>query len=91
MTAEQDQKEVSVKIKDEGSGLSPGQLKQLGSPYYSTKTKGTGLGLLISFDIIKRLDGHYEIISEKNKGTEFILIFPAPERESSGQHPNQPL
>ncbi|EAR66807.1 sporulation kinase B [Bacillus sp. NRRL B-14911] len=91
VTAEQDQKEVSVKIKDEGSGLSPGQLKQLGSPYYSTKTKGTGLGLLISFDIIKRLDGHYEIISEKNKGTEFILIFPAAERQSSGQHPNQPL
>ncbi|NHM31094.1 ATP-binding protein [Neobacillus terrae] len=40
---------VSIIIEDKGIGLSTKQLYQLGQPYYSTKTKGTGLGLMISF------------------------------------------
>ncbi|MBS4175293.1 HAMP domain-containing sensor histidine kinase [Bacillus sp. FJAT-49736] len=66
---------VTITIKDKGIGMSKQQLNQLGQPYYSTKTKGTGLGLLISFDIIKRMNGKYEIQSEEQKGTCFTLKF----------------
>jgi two-component system sporulation sensor kinase B len=65
-----------IQIKDEGIGLSQKQLSMLGQPYYSTKTKGTGLGLMISFDIIKRMKGEYIIDSLENDGTTFTIIFP---------------
>lgn len=55
--------------------MSKQQMNQLGQPYYSTKTKGTGLGLFISLDIIKRMNGKYEILSEEQKGTYFIIKF----------------
>ncbi len=67
---------IIIKIKDEGCGLTHEQLKQLGQPYYSTKTKGTGLGLMISFDIIKRMHGKHEVSSKSDEGTCFILQFP---------------
>ncbi|MBP2239717.1 two-component system sporulation sensor kinase B [Cytobacillus eiseniae] len=67
---------VIIEINDNGVGLSPHQLKKLGQPYYSTKTKGTGLGLMICFDIIKRMNGEYQISSEENIGTSFKMHFP---------------
>ncbi|MEZ4907235.1 MAG: ATP-binding protein [Saprospiraceae bacterium] len=44
-------------------------------PFYTTKeqSKGTGLGLYVSYNIIKDLGGNLKFISEENKGTEFIL------------------
>jgi two-component system sporulation sensor kinase B len=65
-----------VTIKDQGVGLSPAQLKQLGQPYYSTKSKGTGLGLLITFDIVKRMNGKVIIESKVQEGTLFTITFP---------------
>ena len=65
-----------IHIKDNGIGIDSIQLKQLGQPYYSTKTKGTGLGLMISFDIIKRMNGEYKIESKENEGTTFKIMFP---------------
>ncbi|MBU8878612.1 two-component sensor histidine kinase [Bacillus sp. FJAT-29790] len=65
-----------IEINDEGIGLSQAQLKQLGQPYYSTKTKGTGIGLMICFDIIKRLKGDYHIDSNEGIGTSFKMKFP---------------
>ncbi len=47
------QEEVYIHIKDNGEGIEPAQLIKLGEPYYSTKTKGTGLGLMITFRIIE--------------------------------------
>lgn len=67
---------IIIIIKDEGIGLSESQLKRLGQPYYSTKSRGTGLGLLISYDIIKRLQGKVRIDSKENVGTTFTLIIP---------------
>lgn len=55
---------VKIQIKDEGCGLTHEQLKQLWQPYYSTKTIGMGLGLTISFDIIKRMNGKHEVYSK---------------------------
>ncbi|HYK73029.1 MAG TPA: ATP-binding protein, partial [Pseudoneobacillus sp.] len=69
--------ETIIKIKDGGIGISQQQLKLLGQPYYSTKTKGTGLGLLISLDILKRMNGKLKIDSKVGKGSCFTLSFPS--------------
>lgn len=76
MVAYKENGSAIINIIDEGIGIDPIQIKQLGQPYYSTKTKGTGLGLMISFDIIKRMNGDYKIISKENVGTTFHLSFP---------------
>lgn len=75
VTAYSSKEMITICIKDNGIGMSKQQMNQLGQPYYSTKTKGTGLGLLISLDIIKRMNGKYEIQSKENKGTNFIITF----------------
>lgn len=67
---------VVIVIRDNGIGLSKQQISHLGQPYYSTKTKGTGLGLMISFNLIKRMHGKVQIESQKNIGTSFIITFP---------------
>lgn len=65
-----------VTLSDNGSGMSSEQVKRLGTPYYSTKEKGTGLGIMVSFGIIKKMNGKISIKSEPGEGTEFHLIFP---------------
>lgn len=76
ITAQIYESDIKIIIKDEGVGMSKSQIKQLGQPYYSTKTKGTGLGLMICFDIIKRMRGAVHIDSSENDGTAFTLFFP---------------
>ncbi|ANX13642.1 hypothetical protein ABE41_016650 [Fictibacillus arsenicus] len=68
---------ISIKIKDNGVGLTEDQLKKLGSPYYSTKEKGTGLGLTVCHQIVKQMGGQIMIKSELKKGTCFTLNLPS--------------
>ncbi len=67
---------VVMIISDTGTGMTPEQIKRLGTPYYSTKEKGTGLGTMVSFAIIKKMNGKIDIKSELGKGTEYIFSFP---------------
>ncbi|WP_168120500.1 sensor histidine kinase [Paenibacillus sp. HB172176] len=67
---------VTVSVQDNGVGMSSEQIKRLGIPYYSTKDKGTGLGTMVSFAIIKKMNGKIDIKSEVGKGTVCKLIFP---------------
>jgi signal transduction histidine kinase len=69
--------EVFVHIRDNGEGMEENMLKRLGEPYFSNKTKGTGLGLMVTFRIIELMDGKLEFKSERGKGTEAIVRFPA--------------
>lgn len=68
--------DIVIVISDSGIGMTAEQVKRLGTPYYSTKEKGTGLGTMVSFSIIKKMDGKINIKSEVGVGTEFKLIFP---------------
>ncbi|MDR6553015.1 HAMP domain-containing sensor histidine kinase [Paenibacillus qinlingensis] len=68
--------EVFIHIKDNGEGIEPIQLAKLGEPYYSTKTKGTGLGLMVTFRLIEIMKGNIEFKSQKYAGTEVIMRFP---------------
>lgn len=67
--------QVWILISDSGSGMTAEQIKRLGTPYYSTKEKGTGLGTMVSFEIIKKMNGKIEIKSDVGKGTVFKLSF----------------
>ena len=67
---------IIISISDSGIGMSAEQIKRLGTPYYSTKEKGTGLGTMVSFGIIKKMNGKIDIKSQLGKGTEYIISFP---------------
>jgi two-component system sporulation sensor kinase A len=72
---------VMVRISDNGIGISPEKIKKLGEPFYTTKEKGTGLGLMVSYNIIKNHKGHIEVYSEPGQGTTFEIILPiSPQR-----------
>ncbi|MED1795923.1 sensor histidine kinase [Brevibacillus nitrificans] len=63
-------------IKDNGVGMDEGQMKRLGSIYFSTKSSGTGLGLTYSYHVIHTIGGTVTVNSKPNVGTKFSIIFP---------------
>ena len=69
-------KEVFIKISDNGTGMDKEALKKIGTPFYTTKKTGTGLGLNACFQIIRDHNGRIEVDSELGKGTNFTIIIP---------------
>jgi len=69
-------KRILVRIIDHGCGISNERIKSLGEPFYSTKEKGIGLGLMISFKIIEEHHGTVHFESIVNKGTTVEVILP---------------
>ena len=67
---------VLISIKDQGAGIPVEKIKRLGEPFYTTKERGTGLGLMVSFKIIEEHRGKVEIESEMGKGTTFLISLP---------------
>lgn len=66
-----------IEVIDTGIGMTADQIKRLGTPFYSTKDKGTGVGLTVSFNIIRNMKGYIRVESEKKTGTKFIIHIPA--------------
>lgn len=71
---------VVICIKDNGEGMNEADLARLGEPYYSKKSKGTGLGLMVTFRIIEVMQGKLEFFSKKGLGTEAIIHIPSAEK-----------
>lgn len=69
-------KTIVVMIKDEGVGMTREEILRLGSPYYSTKKEGTGLGMLMVYSTVNKVNGKIEVASEKGKGTTFTIRIP---------------
>ncbi|MDR6998180.1 PAS domain S-box protein [Neobacillus niacini] len=70
-----DEKEIVIRCIDTGSGIPPEHLKRIGEPFFTTKEKGTGLGLLVSKKIIENHHGRIQIDSDEN-GTSIAVILP---------------
>jgi CheY-like chemotaxis protein len=68
---------IRIDIKDEGIGMSRKQLERIFEPYYTTKQKGSGLGLATAHSIIKNHGGYITVESEQNVGTTFYIFLPA--------------
>ncbi|MBN1850327.1 MAG: GAF domain-containing protein [Deltaproteobacteria bacterium] len=69
---------VLVEITDTGSGVSQEQLSHVFEPFFSTKPKGTGLGLALSYGIVRNHDADIHVNSHPGEGTCFIIEFPVP-------------
>jgi PAS domain S-box-containing protein len=69
-------KEILIRFIDQGCGIPENRIPRLGEPFYTTKEKGTGLGLMVSYKIIENHRGKINITSEVNKGTTVDIILP---------------
>ncbi|MGN7400387.1 ATP-binding protein [Cytobacillus praedii] len=67
------------KISDTGIGMSNTELERLGTPFYSLKEKGTGIGMMVCYQIIDRMKGKIEVESEVGIGTTFNIFIPLAE------------
>ena len=67
---------IQIKIQDQGIGMTQEQIYRLGEPYFTTKNKGTGLGMMVSYSVIKSMDGTVHVSSVQGKGTCFSINLP---------------
>jgi PAS domain S-box-containing protein len=75
---------VKITIADSGVGIPRGNLTRIFDPYFTTKTKGSGLGLSTALSIIRKHSGHIEIESEPGKGTSVHIYLPASDKSLNG-------
>jgi PAS domain S-box-containing protein len=87
---------VKITIQDQGIGISEKHLTKIFDPYFTTKQKGSGLGLASSFSIIQKHTGHISVQSQIDEGTCFTIYLPASkshashlEKESHSSHTGQ--
>ena len=69
---------VEVYVKDNGTGIPQKALDKIFQPFFTTKPtgQGTGLGLSLSYDIVKAHGGEIKVTTAENEGTEFIISIP---------------
>jgi PAS domain S-box-containing protein len=83
-------KYACIAIQDSGVGLSPEQMGKIFDPYFTTKPKGSGLGLTSSYSIVKKHDGHIAVESQVGRGTTFRIHLPASEADRGVRAPRSP-
>ncbi|MEH6937301.1 ATP-binding protein [Bacillus sp. JJ664] len=65
-----------IEMIDTGIGMSPETIEKLGTPFYSLKERGTGIGLTVCYNIIEKFKGNIEVYSKEGKGTTFRIYLP---------------
>jgi len=76
VVTEKGEGKISIQIIDQGVGIPQERISTLGEPFYTTKEKGTGLGLMTCFKIIEGHNGELNIHSKINEGTRIEIILP---------------
>ncbi len=76
-------KYVEIKLTDQGIGIPEANLSKIFDPYFTTKQKGSGLGLASSYSIIEKHEGIITVQSKVGKGTTFTIYLPAQKRKPS--------
>jgi signal transduction histidine kinase len=66
---------IRIIVSDNGNGISQNIVDKIFQPFFTTKPtgQGTGLGLSLSYDIIKAHGGEIKVESKENEGTEFVI------------------
>ncbi len=67
---------IVIDFEDTGVGIDKENLSRIFDPFYTTKEHGTGLGLAVSYSIIKKLNGSLTVESDLNKGSRFMITLP---------------
>ena len=69
---------IEIRVKDNGLGIPQKVLDKIYQPFFTTKPtgEGTGLGLSLSYDIIKAHDGEIIVETKEGEGAEFLITFP---------------
>jgi signal transduction histidine kinase len=75
------EKELIMRFTDSGYGIAPQEIKKLFDPFYTTKPGGTGMGLAVSYNIIKRHEGEITVKSTPGMGTTFEIRLPVSIKE----------
>ncbi len=87
LRAWQQDQSVCVEVRDTGPGIAPEHMSRLFEPFFTTKPvgSGTGLGLSLSYSIVKKHQGEIEVRSTPGEGASFTIILPVagPETEAS--------
>lgn len=79
--------ELLIAVSDTGIGISEELLSKIFEPYFTTKESGTGLGLTITFKIIKEHNGEITVESTPGKGSTFTIHLPIPQPEQKSLPP----
>jgi len=76
--SEESDREVVITISDTGEGIAPEDLDHIFEPFFTTKSQGegTGLGLSVSFSLIKKMGGEITVESDRERGTTFTIRIP---------------
>jgi len=69
---------IEVKVKDNGDGIPQKVMEKIFQPFFTTKPtgQGTGLGLSLSYDIVKAHGGELKVETKEGEGSEFVIILP---------------
>ncbi|WP_462408789.1 ATP-binding protein [Neobacillus sp. Marseille-QA0830] len=76
LTHKLEQNDIVVTIQDTGVGIPPKKLSMLGTPFFTTKENGTGMGLMQVFSVIYQHGGKVMVDSKENQGTTFTIRIP---------------
>lgn len=73
--------DLRITVSDTGIGIPEDKLSKIFEPYFTTKENGTGLGLTLTYKIIKEHGGDVTVRSKPGQGTSFIITLPIPQKE----------
>ena len=77
---------MEIVIEDTGIGIAPENLEQVFNPFFTTRASGTGLGLSVSYGIVKNHGGKISVSSESGSGSMFRVILPLTQKGRTARH-----
>jgi signal transduction histidine kinase len=72
-------RKATVRVRDNGCGIPPDKVERVFNPFFTTKEKGTGLGMAISKKIVEAHEGAIDLVTEAGRGTDLLITLPLPQ------------
>jgi signal transduction histidine kinase len=82
ISTESNEQEITVSIHDNGPGIPESDITRIFEPYFTTKIRGSGLGLTLVFKIVREHSGEIAVKSKVGEGTCFTIKLPLPPRDN---------